>query len=327
MTDWPGYFLSPAIIVHFYITNKKFNLFALSLLAINLSAALIFLGHIFMLTGLDGISHMFDQFLFRSGLSSFVENTNIISSITFIGISLFDFIFLHIYRSMLYFTIGIVILSSLWVIYFLKNRAGKDGIIWCIFLMSLLNVCIFGNASVYHDFWNFYFTYFFALSASFGVLILWLSGSNNKKRIAVVLIFLFIIQSFWLLNRRHTQNEGYPLDIPLAMSLKENVNPDTYACSSLKIFPQFANFYADVSITPNIKTKESFLSCERDAIYKYFITATPRKIQSNIEFYSTFTLESLEKLGTLSDSSDLLLYLKKNYPYMEVNGFLLFTLK
>jgi hypothetical protein len=325
MIDWPGYFLSISIILHFYATYRKINLPVLSLLIINMCAALIYLGHIIFLIGPTGISHMANQFLFRAGLSSFVGSPNPLSSIA--GLSFLDFLYLHTYRSILYFSPSIIILSLLWVISFYRKRNRSESIIWCFFSIALLYVCIFGNASIYHDYWNFYFTYFFALSASFGFFILWSSGTINNKRIAAFLLILFVGQSLWLLDRRHSQKDGYPLDIPLAILLKENLRPDTYACSSLKLISSFANYYADVSITPDVNTKEKFLSCERISWYGYFITATPQDIQSNIAYYSTVPLEEIEKLGTLSDSSDLILYLKKTYPYVKKKGFILFKLR
>jgi hypothetical protein len=210
---------------------------------------------------------------------------------------------------------------------FYRKRNRSENIIWCFFFVALLNICVFANASIYHDFWNFYFTYFFALSASFGFFILWSSGKINKKRIAVILLILFMGQSLWLLERRHAQNDGYPLDIPLANLLKENIPPDARAGSSLRLIPYFASFYADVSITPAVDTKEKFLSQAQSGRYGYFVTATPHGIRSNIPHYANAPPEEIDKLGALPDSSDLFLYLNKTYPAVEKNGFVFFKLK
>jgi len=324
LIDWPGYFLTVIILLHFWFVRKKITLPVLILLIVPVCTALLYIYHVVLLTGPEGLHRIFELFLFRSGLSSFAGHPDSLSPS--IVASLFDFISLHLYRSILYFSPGIILFSLAFVVSSYRKRDLKDDVIWCLFFTALLNIVVFANASVHHEYWNFYFSYPLALAASHGVQLFWSSGSNLKKCISAVLIVLFITQSMWLLERRHDQNDGYPLDIPLANLLKENLPPGTRAGSSLMLIPHFALYYADVSIMPAVDTKDKLLSLTNNGSYGYFITASAEAIRSHIPYYLNFPSEEIEKLGALPASSDLFQYLKETYPSVERSGFVIFRL-
>lgn len=318
LTDWPGYFIAPALaIYHFSTSRNRFALFPG--LALNLLLFGFFVWHVVFLSGPSAYRELIRAFLIRTN----IEGASLEAS----PFTLAQFCYEHAYRILLYFTISGVVGSFIWLRGLLREDRKKENVLLAILAVAIANVALFPQGSMTHHFWLFYFAPYFALSSSFAFLELWNSGRAAMKGAVPLLLAFLFAHSIWLVDRRHHQNNGYPLDYRLSKTLQEQIRPHKGCISSFSLIPSFCTFYARVPVISDVRTEEAFLKVtKQEPGYDCFVTTTSSLFSTAAPEYSYTDETALKSIGVLSESDGFLVNLMDRFPYQIVNGFIVFHL-
>ena len=148
MIDWPAYYILPLLTIHSLIIDRntgspgRLRMFLLPLFGVVLF--IVFLVYSSYISSHQSGAGLFHSFLFRSAMKT-----------PFLRYSQIDFLRLEVARSYHLFTPIVLILSTIWVIDFLRVRSDLERNLYVVILLLFgsFHVLLFQSASYIHDFW------------------------------------------------------------------------------------------------------------------------------------------------------------------------------
>lgn len=246
VTAWAGFFLIPAITItsllrrDFISVKKMIPLWFLSVFIF-----LIYLGHVYLLTGSIFGGDLFRSFVQRSGISSNLQPE---------GFTILGYLNrLRLWFSTL-FTITLIFSSFIWLVG--KKVTGvqdKDWMILTLGIIGIIYLIIFSNAVFIHNYLVIYFLPFLALSAALGIDIF--IKLFKLSRIYPLVVVFFVLTVF--LERRNfllvlNESAEDQLSVKIGKAINQNTNTlDTIFISPLKFSysaDKFLRFYSDRKI-------------------------------------------------------------------------------
>ena len=247
LSDWVGYFVAPAILLHYIIHQhgKAKNLkFVLSFGILPVVFLVAHFGWSYLLAGEEAIDFLFDRFLLRTISGGAQEGRFVFT--------LWDFYASTYARSKFFLTPMILILSTVWFIDFLlmplhKKLSKKNTFLGALFFFGLCHNLVFSNRVFIHDFdVSFHLLPFFAITAAFGVQRI-AQRVLRDKRPWIALFILAILyfygkQSISALERLHSVYVDADLFL-IGSKVNEITDRNASVMSNFK--PGYMILYAD----------------------------------------------------------------------------------
>ncbi|GEM_PF-4899068 len=329
-TDWPAYFLPPALLLyHLLVEGKRGIAFPLIL---NFVAFFAFAA--FMLV----VMHYTDSYGLHE-LMRVYERTEIDRGFTFLSV-----LWKNGYYILLYYSVGWILLILAYFCDLLIKRPKfrsisgstadhrmtreQKGVILILFIVGTLNIALFPRHSINHEHWMEFYSPFLALLGTFAGSYLYSSG-KWRKGLVIILVSLFAAQSLFIYARRQTQHDYFPLTIEMAKSVK-----------SLGVDP-----ISTVYLTPLLVSDDIFLFYSGSRIVRIDDIDDIRDLEKNtpgvdFRYISIDTESAVEKEGffaTLSDGDlkDWGLYMEGEDPIVKgrslrkmlcINGFRVYSI-
>jgi hypothetical protein len=307
LSDWQFYFAVPTIILHYFgfVNKKKKNKKIVLLIPFSIFLFLIYLGHVWLLTGSMGggnfgiTGDLFGNFLFRLNISESSKQYNI----TLFGLlgKLYNNS-LHFYTKVLTFTPILFFLLLLSKI-FTKKAYEKDGLPLLMFLSLLSYSLIFNNLFWIHPF---YITVFNPTMAVLGALLVensWSYVEEKRRTIRIIFYVLFIailiIFSYDFYNHSKQEYHNSNKVEPIIEFLSQNNNDIIVSFDEHPQAFTFRYYLSKVNVKDIRNRGELINFLNKKNSYRYFLVKdkkslkdflTPRYHHIEIGDYTIFDL-------------------------------------
>jgi 4-amino-4-deoxy-L-arabinose transferase-like glycosyltransferase len=199
MVDWPAYYLLPLMTLHTLIVDRRSELPGkVRMMLLPIFGILLFLAYLAYcnyLSQVQGGAGLLDSFIFRSVMKT-----------VYLEYSTIDFLRMEAFRSYHLFTPFVIILSLIWLFYFLTGKAKHDFernlLVLFLILFGAIHVILFRDASYIHEFWLFHLCTGIALSAGIALHYMMRSTMVEKFKVIRPLILYAIPVLFLLFSAR-----------------------------------------------------------------------------------------------------------------------------
>jgi 4-amino-4-deoxy-L-arabinose transferase-like glycosyltransferase len=221
-TDWPVYFLPPALFLYELLKRGKRNLLFGAFL--NVFSVLAFIMFLLAVAGTIGRESFFQLF-------SFYRHSEGSS-----GASVWEFISSNAYKIVVHFGIGWILLIGLWLLANLTNAAQgaqsitdrtyrKRGLILILLFVGVMNILLFPSHSINHRYWIDFLSPFFAVVGGYCADALFSLGQKKRWLTAAVtfLVILFVMQSVFIYVRRSSRHDYFPLTIEMTDAVNKSI--------------------------------------------------------------------------------------------------------
>jgi hypothetical protein len=234
----------------------------------------------------------------------------------------------------LYFTIPLCIAGLVWLYRVIRQRRDLDSkdaspatiamYLPLLFLfIAVFWILSFMNYVSIHDVALHILSPFFVLAAA--VLLSRIKERRRLRLWASLIIVLMALQLAFVLSLRYSEQKGYPVDYPVAVSMESVTEYHDHIITHINLIHYYYQFYCDRDLKTGINDIDQFRSLiSRGDYTKYvaldigsFSAATP-DISDNLE---EFTAQNQLKIDP-----SLLAYLTEHYPSERRSFFLVFDL-
>jgi hypothetical protein len=261
LCDWPAYYLAGILPVHHLVASGP-RRWEWKVLFFPLTAMVVFglyLGHIFWLKSMEGLSYLASMFLWRTNLS--VSPALEVLGVRPENFTWADFLAKEVHRANALFTPLVLILAAL-SLYDMSRRRGRAALSDPLFIVMLLlfgttHLVLFSQGAWQHDYWLFYFSAALSVLAANGAISL--VGATVDRRVLGFLGVLFVLAALPRIRSLYGHDD---LRIsPLALLLEEHTRPGEQVLSNALVIydraPQLG-YYAgrDVSYNPVFQIPE-----------------------------------------------------------------------
>lgn len=316
LTDWPGYYVAPAIVLSHFLGRRDRRGPAAALLGVNV---LVFGLYVLYLawTGGDAPHKLFEAGLSRSSLRMPPMSAYVAGEARELA---------------LYFTVPLVVLAiaGLWI--------KRD-----VYLASLLflgaDEIAFAQVAGEHDYYSYYLVVFMALAGAEGLRCL----AARSRPLAWLAAILFLAQSAWISADRLTREGAYEFYYRLALAVNRATRPEDRLLILTDDIRFYTPFYGDRYViwydptegdlvTENtagrrhLPRKEDVRSFVREnpGHCTYAVTADPREIRREVRALLDADDTTLRRFGVHDDDREFLTSLCG--PPRDVGGFLFWPL-
>jgi hypothetical protein len=290
LSGWVGYFVVPAILLHYVACEYKKTRdlrFVLSLAIMPVVLFAIHLGWACLLEGREGLNKLLDLFLFRALSGGASEGR--------FAFTLWDLYAVGYTRSGLFFTGTVCVLSILWLIGWLiapfwKRLSRWDMFIPALIVFGLSHNLVFRNLAYIHDFTMlFHFAPLFAIAAALGAQFMVNKVLANKWTWTIPFIltvgYCFGTQSASALRQLH-KVAILPDIYLLGTKISETAGENTKVLASFGLDYRMG-FYADRpwSVATDLDTLAGLLQADsRYALY-VFNSESAEGVYRNLKEY------------------------------------------
>ncbi|KKP60005.1 MAG: hypothetical protein UR52_C0001G0085 [Candidatus Gottesmanbacteria bacterium GW2011_GWA1_34_13] len=191
LITWPAYFVPFLLLCHYYLFHKqkKHLKLLLLLILIEISAFLLHLLHVYILTGSFFGGGLIEIFLSRISSDSTTQlySLNITKYLT----TEIRYFSLYFTRILLFFS-GVWFFTQIYYILRFKKISYKNSIIWLFMIFGSLYLVIFKEASFLHDYLIYYLLPFFVISSAI-IFIKLINFITNKYLKYIVIVLAIVI--------------------------------------------------------------------------------------------------------------------------------------
>ncbi|MBN1574581.1 MAG: glycosyltransferase family 39 protein [Deltaproteobacteria bacterium] len=324
-TDWPAYFLPPALLLyHLLVEGKRGIAFPVIL---NFVAFLAFAA--FMLA----VMHYTDSYGLHE-LMRVYEKSEIAKDFSFLSV-----FWKNGYYILLYYSVGWILLV---LAYFcdllgmkLKPKSTADhrmtreqkGVLLILFIVGTLNIALFPKHSINHEHWMEFYSPFLALLGGFAGSYLYSSG-KWRRGLVIILVSLFAAQSLFIYARRQAQHDYFPLTIEMAKSVKNlEVDPvNTVYLTPFLVSNDIFLFYSGSRII-RINNIESIRDLDKKmpGVHFRYISIDSESAREKAGFFSAFSESDLKIWGLYKEGEDPLVKGRFLRKILCINGFYLYS--
>ena len=317
--DWIAYFLPVSLIIFETIAGRKKYAVPLTSFFLNFVYFGLFILHGYLVGGYNTIQLLFSKSLNRSIMGVNDPGADPFSIPLKIG---------------LYFTIPLCIAGLVWLYRVIRQRRDVDSkdaspatiamYLPLLFLfIAAFWILSFMNYVSIHDVALHILSPFFVLAAA--VLLSRIKERRRLRLWASLIIVFMALQLTFVLSLRYSEQKGYPVDYPVAVSMESVTGYHDHIITHINLIHYYYQFYCDRDLKTGINDIDQFRSLiSRGDYTKYvaldlgsFSAATP-DIRDNLE---EFTAQNQLKIDP-----SLLDYLTEHYPSERRSFFLVFDL-
>jgi len=306
LTNWPGYYVSPLFFIHFLIFSKNEKKFWIAIVfpLFSVLMFLIYIAHLFWLTGNPFGGGLIDVFLFRLNLT---DRPIDYTTLRFVKQQI-SFISAYFTKPILLLTV----ITLIWTLIQIKNRRINKQVqlILMLGIFGITHNVVFRNMAYIHDYMIIYILPFLTLTAGYGFSIFTKSFRIFSPSINVGLVLILAL-SILLQKRDFTSallsSEGFLSGVNLGKIInQETVSGDKVLVLSpdfKRYFEVFTDFYADRSIEYQLTSQEELAQKTIPAKYRLIIAIPSRDTpQSTVNFlqdrYQSYTMNEFVVFDT-----------------------------
>ncbi|GEM_PF-4341892 len=188
-------------------------------------------------------------------------------------------------RLLLYNTLAGTALTLLWLYGILRTPGRLLGDPWHLWIgLWLTWAC--ADLILLPDYWQHhaYAVYpFFVVTASASAECLVRLWQGNRRRLAWAAALLLLAQAGWLIQRRYTQNHGYPLTQEFSASARRKLAFGEDLLATFSLDEAHTSFYADALVLGDIHTPDQMEAARRShpaRRFRYLATLTPEGLRT-----------------------------------------------
>lgn len=323
--EWPTYLHPFVLLIFHWMRYKKNSKYLFYMCLISFFVFILHIIHMYILGGSLQIKEL--KLHIISKITGVVSSTQKQPLFVY-DYTIFDWILSQVKNLLLYF--GPI---SFTIPFLIKKRNFKSNntLILIIASMSvpLLYTALLPASSWIDQYWMYPLTPLLALFL--GYLFVDYYRSAKKRYLRIMLIVVLILQSIfslWLLQRRHSQNQGTPVDFAILPTIQKLNITGVNIITPLYFKYPITQFYTHNIIQSNIQNDTEFIQKIMDDSYQIAIIMDYKSIKRHSPYFSQLPDELLKYWGFIPDykTSILSQYLFENFKFKETDGVYFFFL-
>ncbi len=237
---WPAYYLAGLLPLHHLLVpdGGRRDWRVLAFPAVALAAFALFLAHVWLLRGGDGLRELAAMFATRTGAGTADYHEGPAERFTWLG-----FLWLWAKRGAGLFTLPALLAAALGLASLGRDGGGRPGarsVPLLLLAFGLIHVLLFRQGAWVHEYWAFYLSAPLALLAARGVL--WLTRGVPSGRVALLFAALFLAAAVPRLLALHRADDARVLDE--CRLVAAHARPGEVVCMSAGLVKPQVAYYA-----------------------------------------------------------------------------------
>ena len=320
MANWVSYLLPVALIIVEFISGRKSYRLAFTALVLNFVYFALFLLQAYFIGGTAALAKL----LGKGEVQSFFGIGDVSGALFSIGVQV-----------VLCFTIPLCILAGMYI-YLLFRRpcremGGRDAsdrfnfAVPAIFLftfiffngafLNYINRCIVSLHML---------TPFFVLSA--GILVSKKVARNRRFFISWIILIIIVVQLVFFLDRRFSQQNGYPVDYAVSTGISSSTNISDRILTHMWVLHYYYQYYCDRDILFRIDTIEKFESAMDAGAPTTYVALDIDSFMASEPLVAK-DRELFARENSMRIEPELLSYLMEKFPSHRESYFIIFDLR